>query len=256
MKIIAIGGGEMGRPNKKGGFYSIETTSIDKEIITQTGKKNPKLLFVPTASFDSDNSERYFEVIEKHFSKLGCRVDVLYLIKDKLSKKEIEEKIMSADAIYVGGGNTLLMMKIWIKLGVDKILEKASQKGIVLSGLSAGMICWFKYGSSDSMRYYNSKADLIKVKGLNFVSALGCPHYNFEKDRKPDLKKLMKKTPGVAIALDNCCALEIIDKKYRIISSKKTANAYKVYWKDGKYFENVISKGKDLNPMSSLLNKD
>ncbi len=83
-KIIAIGGGEIGRPNEKGGFYPIETTLIDKEIIKQTGKTNPKLLFIPTATNDS---EKYFQVIKKHFSRLNCKVDVLYLIKDKLTKK-------------------------------------------------------------------------------------------------------------------------------------------------------------------------
>ena len=132
----------------------------------------------------------------------------------------------------------------------------ACNKGIVLSGLSAGAICWFKYGNSDSRRFNNPKANSIRVGGLNLISALFCPHYDVEKERKPDLKKLMRKTSGVAIAVDNCCAVEIIDKKYRVISSKTTANAYKVYWKKGKYFENIISKSEDFSPLSSLLKKD
>ncbi len=247
-KIIAIGGGEIGRPG-----YPVETTEIDKEIIKLTGKKNPKLLFIPTASSDS---ESYFEVVKKHFGdKLGCKTDVLYLIKGKLNKKEIKKKILKSDIIYVGGGDTLNMMKIWKKNSVDKILKEAYRKGIVLCGLSAGSICWFKWGNSDSRKFTNPNAELIKVSGLGLVNALHCPHYNFEKYRKADLKKMMRRTSCVAIAIDNCCAIEIIDNKYRIISSKPSANGYKVYWKGNKYCEEVIKKEKEFKSLSGLLRK-
>ncbi|KKP22529.1 MAG: Peptidase E [Candidatus Nomurabacteria bacterium GW2011_GWE1_32_28] len=244
-KIIAIGGGEIGRPG-----FPIETTKIDKEIIKITGKKNPKLLFIPTASSDS---ESYFETVKKHFGKsLGCKTDVLYLIKGKLIKKEIKDKILKSDIVYVGGGDTLKMMKIWKKNGVDKILKEAYKKGIVLSGLSAGSICWFKWGNSDSAKFKNPDADMIKVSGLGLIKALHCPHYDVEKDRKSDLKKMMKKTPGIAIAIENCCAIEVIDDEYRIISSKSSANAYKVYWKAGKYYEEVIKKEKNFKLINKL----
>ncbi len=247
-KIVAIGGGEIGRPG-----YSIETAQIDKEIIRLTEKKNPKLLFIPTASSDS---ELYYEVVKKYFGKkLGCKTDILYLIKEKFSNKEIKNKILKSDIVYVGGGNTLKMMKIWKKNGVDKTLKQAYEKGKVLSGLSAGSICWFKYGYSDSRRFTNSKANHIKVSGLGLINALHCPHYHVEKSRKDGLKKIMRKTPCVAIAIDNCCAIEVIDDKYRIISSKSKANAYKVFWKENKYHEEVIKKEKKLMPLKNLLKK-
>jgi dipeptidase E len=248
MKIVAIGGGEIGRPG-----FPVETTQIDKEIVRLTGRSKPNLLFIPTASSDS---EGYAKVVEKHFgTNLGCKVDTLFLLKQKLSRNEIENKILNTDMIYVGGGNTLKMMNVWRKYGVDKILVKAGEKGVVLSGVSAGAICWFRSGSSDSRRFTDPKADLIKVNGINLLSALFCPHYDFEKDRKPDLKRLMKKTLGVAIAVDNCCAIEIINDTYRVISSKKTVNAYKVYWKKGKYYEEIIEKSNALLPIKELLTK-
>lgn len=247
-KIVAIGGGEIGRPG-----YPVETTKIDREIIRITGKKKPKLLFIPTASSDA---ESYFEVVKKHFGKrLGCKTDVLYLIKEKPSKKEIEGKIFKSDIVYVGGGNTFKMMKIWKNCGVDKVLREAYQKGIVLSGVSAGSICWFRWGNSDSRRFANPNADLIKVSGLGLINALHCPHYDFEKDRKFDLKKMMRKTSGVAIAIDNCCAIEVIDDKYRIISSKTSANAYKIYWKANKYHQEKIKKEKEFRSLKELLKK-
>ena len=222
-----------------------------KRLFFKQEKKKPKLLFIPTASSDS---ESYFEVVKKHFSKLGCRVDVLYLIKDKLSKKQIKDKILSTDIVYVGGGNTLKMIILWKKLGVDKILKEAYNKGVVLSGLSAGSICWFKYGNSDSRKITSGK--LIRVKGLGLINGLHCPHFDAESDRKKDLKRMMKRTfKIVGIAIEECCALEIIDDKYRIIRSKSCANAFKVYWKKGKYHKEVIEVKKEFEDVSLLLKK-
>lgn len=245
-KIVAIGGGEIGRPGTK-----IETQKIDEEIIRLSGKKNPKLLFIPTASFDSED---YYKIIKKYFDKkLGCQTDVLYLIKERLTKKEIENKILNSDIIYVGGGQTSKMMRVWRKLEVDKILLKAYEKGIVLSGLSAGAICWFIFGNSDSRKFDNPKANLIRVRGLGIVRALFCPHYDVERERKADLKKMMRRNSGIAIAVENCCAIEIIDDKYKVLSSKNSANAYKVYWKNNKFHEEIIEKEKDLKPLKNIL---
>jgi len=248
-KIIAIGGGEIGRPG-----FPVETTKIDKEIIKLSGKKNPRLLFIPTASQDA---ERYIEMVKKHFGKkLGCKVDILYLIKNKLSRKEIAKKILSSDIVYVGGGNTLRMMNVWRNSGVDKLLKKAYEKGIVLSGLSAGSICWFNYGCSDSRKFKNKKLKFIKVKGLGFINAFNCPHYDTEKTRKKSLKEMMKKIPGVAIALDDCCAFEVVGKNYRVISSKRGRNAYKVFWSKGKFYALPIKQEKKFVPLRGLQNKD
>ncbi len=247
-KIIAIGGGEIGRPG-----YPIETKSIDKEIIKISNKKNPRLLFIPTASSDS---EAYFDCVQKYFGKkLSCKVDVLYLLKEKLNRKQAEDKILKADIIYVGGGNTLKMMKIWRKIGLDKILIKAWKRGVVMSGLSAGSICWFDFGQSDFKKFNNPEAGYSKVTGLGFIKALNCPHFDVEKERKNDLRKMLKKIKIPAIALDDCCALEVIDDQYRIISSKLTANAYKLYWKKNKYHQELIEKDKKLKPLKDLLSK-
>lgn len=173
-KIVAIGGGKIGQLG-----FPVETTKIDKEILRLSGKRKPRLLFIPTASSDS---ESYFEVVKKHFGKrLGCKTDVLYLIKEKPTKKEIEEKILSSDIIYVGGGNTLKMMRVWRNAKVDMILKQAYEKGIVLSGVSAGSICWFDSGHSDSLSFYNpEQRSYINVKGLGLIGGVHCPHYDSE----------------------------------------------------------------------------
>lgn len=253
-KIIAIGGGEIGRPKEDGkGYYPIETTHIDTEIMQLTNKKSPTLLFIPTASYDSHN---YYEVVKNHFTTLGfSSVAPLYLSDTSLTKKQIENIILSHDAIYVGGGNTLRMMNAWRRLGVDKILKLAHERGIVLSGLSAGSICWFSYGSSDSHSFSSGSDKLVKVTGLGLIDALHCPHYDAEPHRQADLKRMTKTTSKVAIALDNCTALEVVDGKYRIIKSKLSAKARKVYWKNGTYFIEEIPASGSYADISKLTQK-
>lgn len=247
-KIIAIGGGSIGW-----GGIKPEVTSISREILHFTGKKNPRLLLLPTASSDDP---AYARIVQSHFGrKLGCRVEVLYLIKEKPALAEISRKIRWADIIYVGGGNTLMMMNRWKKLGVDRILRKARLQGKVLCGPSAGAICWFRQGNSDSRKFRNPQAGLIKVTGLGFLDALVCPHYDVEKDRKPQLKRMMRQTPGVAIALDNCAALQVAGDRYRVLTSKPKARVYKVFWQGDKLFQEPIAKTKTFKPLSELLKR-
>ena len=248
-RIVAIGGGEIGRPGVKN-----ETLSIDREIIKLAGKNQPKLLFIPTASGDA---EGYITSINNYFGKrLGCRIDTLALTKTFYSKKELEDKILRTDIIYVGGGNTLKMMKLWRKLGVDILLKRAYDQGVVLSGLSAGSICWFRYGNSDSARFgKNKEASMVCVRGLDLLPLLHCPHYNIEEHREASLKTMMKKIKGVAIAIDNCAAIEVVDDEFRILRSKSIANAYKIYWRNNKYFKEQLPASKKMAPLSQLLVK-
>ena len=228
----------------------METFKLDEEIVKLSEKKKPNLLLLPTASTDGD---RYYELIHKLYGeKLGCSTDVLYLYRENPTDKEIMEKFRKADIIYVGGGNTLKMLGKWKKRGVVNLLHEAWERGCVMSGVSAGSICWFRFGISDSRRFINPKADLIRMKGMNFINALHAPHYDVELDRKPSLKRIMKRTPGVSIAIDNRCAVEFVNEKYRVISDIDTANAYKTYWKRGEYFEEKLEKDKWLKTATLL----
>lgn len=232
-KIVAIGGGEIRKR---------ETLAIDQEIIKLPGKKHPHVLFIPTASLDA--AEYISDFINYYGKYLGCKVDVLKLIKQNTAIKDIKEKILNSDIVYVGGGNTLMMMKLWRKLGVDKILAQAYKMGIVLSGISAGAICWFKFGNSDSKRFTNPSAPLIRVRGLGILDELLCPHYHskkYSKDRAATLKDMMQRTPGKALAIDDFCAVSIVDGVYKVISSRPSAHAYSVYWKRGKFYCEVIA---------------
>ena len=227
VKLIAIGGGENGRPGTK-----YETRQIDEEIVRLSGKNHPKILFIPPPS---QFQEDYFKVMQKVFVRLGCDISPLYLSNPNPNKRELEETILGVDIIYVGGGNTLKMLKYWRKHGIDKILQKAAKKDIVLSGLSAGAICWFRYGCSDSPRFANATdASFVRINGLGLVNLTMSPHHIREQHRDNGLTEIMKTTPGVGIGLDDNCALEIVNGTYRFIGSKAGAGAKRVYYKNYK----------------------
>lgn len=214
-KIVAIGGGSI---------FKNDTIKIDKYIVSLANKKIPKVLFIPTAS--SDNLQ-YMIFIDKYFRGLGCEVDTLCLVTGYLSSQEIKDKILNADIIYVGGGNTRKMLKIWKENSVDKHLEVAYKKGIILSGLSAGCICWFKWGCSDSDIYENGpENDFCKLKGLGFLNLANCPHYN-EKGRL-GFDNMILNEGITGVALEDCTALVEIDGKYSVIKSNDDYNAYKI----------------------------
>ena len=244
--IVAIGGGNI---RTKG------TAAIDREIIRLSHKKNPKLLFIPTASSDS---EIYWNHIREYFGKfLNCKTDVLFLIKERPSKEEMRRKILAADIIYVGGGNTLMMMRLWRRLGVDQLLMSAYENGTVLSGISAGSICWFDSGHSDSMSFYNQRNwKYINVKGLGLVHGIHCPHYNSMTlgiPRRKHFRDMIRRTGGLGIAIENNCAIEFIDGRfYKVISSKNYSRAYRVYKSGGEVVAQQIRQQKELAPLESL----
>ena len=228
------------------------TLAIDREIVRLSGKRAPVCLFIPTASMDDPG---YCSRVEQLYKgMLACRFRTLLLYRDRPAAKKIRETVLSSDIIYVGGGNTLRMMKLWRRLGIDAYLDQARRNGTVLCGSSAGALCWFREGNSDSRKFSDENDQtLIKVKGLNFVDALVCPHYDVEKHRQPGLRAMMKKTPGVAIALDNCTAMEIVDNQYRILASAKRKHAYKIYWHRNRYVREALSNDGVFRKLAPLL---
>ncbi len=243
-KIVAIGGGSM---------QERETLAIDREIVGLSGKSRPRALFIPTASYDLP--ERYEIFREVYGGALGCDTDALYLLNVSPSRRELEEWILSADLIYVSGGNTLKLMRRWRRLGVDDILRRAYHQGIVLSGLSAGAICWFRYGHSDSMSFYHPESwRYIRVRCMGLIDALGVTHYHAE-GREEDFKRMVAKHSEVGIAIDNNCAIEFIDGGYRVITSQPGASAYRVYKGRGGIVEERLEQKEELSPIAELVKK-
>ena len=245
-KLIAIGGGEMGER---------ETLAIDREIVSLTGKGCPNALFIPTASGDSPEYWQSFQ--EVYGQELGCETDVLYLLGVSPTTEELERKILSADLVYVGGGNTLKMMRRWRKLGVDRVLSEAYREGTVLSGLSAGCICWFSWGHSDSMSFYHPDSwQYIRVRGMGLIDALACPHFDggsLGVKRREDFERTVRKHSGVGVAIDDNCAMEVVDAMYRVITSRVGAGAYRLIGSGGALTTERIVQKEEYEPIAQLL---
>lgn len=213
-QIIALGGG--------GFSMEPENPLLDSYILQQSGKANPKICYVPTASGDADICISWFY---DFFKKQECHPSHLSLFKPPT--RDLEGFILDKDIIYVGGGNTKNLLALWKEWGLDSIMREAWEQGIVLAGISAGSICWFEEGVTDS---YGDKLEPLTC--LGFLKGSNCPHYDGEVDRRPSYHELISSKiiqPG--IAADDGVAIHYIGQEvHRIVSSRPNAKAYKVYF--------------------------
>ena len=206
-----------------------------KEIIKLTGKERPKICYLPTASGDSERSIiRWYDLV--HDLSVEPYIQRVW-ISSYNQKVSFEEVLMSMDAIIVGGGNTLNMMAIWKAQGIDVVLKKALEKGIVLAGGSAGSLCWFDNGTTDSR-----PIELSVVQGLGFLPFSHSPHYDSEEYRRPLYHKNIKN--GIfksGYAMDNNAGIIFKNgKPFKVVSLDEKHNNYFVSLKDGKVVEEKL----------------
>ena len=223
--IIAIGGGGFGRNPGEG--------IIEEYILNQTKKKRPNICFIPTATGDN---EAYKVNYYATFSKLNCNPTHLDFFK---RTPDLKRLIADQDVIFVGGGNTKSMLAVWREWQLDKILKKAYKNGTVMSGVSAGAICWFQNGITDS---WDSNLQIMPC--MNFVKGTCCPHYDEEPERKPTVKELISKNKVKRIyAVDGGAALHIKNEKnFKSVSFKNYKNAYEVTIDKNNVIENSFRK--------------
>jgi dipeptidase E len=222
---------------------------IDEEIIKLTNKKSPKVLYIPTAGGDDLGYCNFFKGIYE--GKFGCKVDVLFLIRETPTENEIREKVFSTDIIYVDGGSESRLMTYLKRFNMDKILKEAYEKEIVLTGKSAGAICWGKYDNE-----FQDTDNYIKINCLNFLEFVFCPHYNMDKfiaEYEDGFDNMIKEYDLVGIGIDNDCAIEFVDNKYRVISSSDNANAYKVHKEKAEIIKGIITKDCNFRSLNDLI---
>lgn len=166
--FVSIGGGEL--RNKTTAPIDGYIASLAKSRITD-GRRGYALFF-PTASHDSNP---YFNSFRKTYTSLfDMKSDVAILTKGLMTLDHVAEKIAKADVIYVGGGDTLYLMRVWRETGVDKLVWDAYRRGAILAGLSAGAICWFEDIYTDSL----VEGEYAPYKGLGRIKGAATPHYN------------------------------------------------------------------------------
>ncbi len=215
-----------------GGGYG---TAFIRYMAQLTGKARPKLLFLPTASADrTDGILTWF----KACAPLNVEASVQEsFIASTRQTQGWDEVLLSVDGIVCSGGNTLNQQAIWKAQGIDVVLRQAWDKGIILGGASAGSLCWFEEGTTDSR-----PKELSTVKCLGFLKGSHSPHYDREPGRRPLYQKLIgsgQMMPGYAC--DNDAGLYFEDNEIkRIVSTRADAKCYHVTTENGKVVEHVL----------------
>ena len=204
-RIIALGGGEI---------KSKTTLTIDgyiANLIRRQGKTvRGNALFFGTASHDS---MPYFNSFRKTYTSVyDVKVDVALTVYGEMDDQKIADKIAVADAIYVGGGDTLYMLEKWRENGIDKMLIDAYNQGKIICGLSAGAICWFSDMYTDYEIMRGQSSDYVMRKGLGVIDGVMCPHFN---ERETDFSQtVIRENISGAYAVENDCAIEFIDGQF------------------------------------------
>lgn len=211
-QIVAIGGG---------GF---STTKFDRAlcafILRLAGKRKPRVCYVATAAGDA---KTYIAAFYRAAKKLGARPSHLSLYDQP--GEPLASFLSRHDVIYVCGGNTRNLLVLWKAWGVDEAMRKAYARGVVLAGHSAGALCWFSGGVTDSFpgRY-------APLRCLGFVRGSFCPHYNSEPKRRPIYRRLVGSGALPAgWAADDNVGLHFIDGRLRaVVSSKRSRRAHRL----------------------------
>ncbi len=194
--------------------------SLERYIVDISGAQKPRVLFVPTASGeDPTYVARFYEA----YGRLGCEMDTLRFFRR--TPDDLRAALERFDVVHVGGGNTQSMLAVWRHWGFDVVLRETWERGAVLCGSSAGSICWFEYGLTDSFA-----GDLTAMECLGFLAGSNCPHYDGEKDRRPSYQRLVAAGELPAgIACDDGAGLHFRGTGLSaIVSSRPHARAYRV----------------------------
>jgi len=207
--IVGLGGG---------GDTPEQTSLLYRYVVELTGKERPRMLFVPTATGDENESVVMF------YERFARTSEASTLPTFPYPPADLRELVLSQDAICVSGGNTANMLAIWRVHGIDALMREAWEQGTVLWGASAGMICWFEQGVTDSFG-----PQLEAMDCLGFLSGSACPHYDGEERRRPRYRELIGGGLSEGIAADDGAALHYVGTQLQeVVSCRPGATAYRV----------------------------
>jgi dipeptidase E len=207
--IVGLGGG---------GDTPEQTRLLYDYVLALTGKDRPRLLYVPTAVGDSDSA------VVNFYERFEGRGELSHLKTFPWPPANVRDLILAQDAISVSGGNTANMLAIWKTHGIDGYLREAWEQGVILWGASAGMICWFEHGVTDSFG-----PQLAALHCLGFLPGSACPHYDGETERRPRYRELVAGGLAAGIAVDDGVAVHYVGTEIsEIVTCRPGAAAYRV----------------------------
>ena len=220
-------------------IFAYGSGRLTKEFLNYTKKitrkTKPKMCFLPTATGDDEGYiSRWYEACEG----LDIEPHVLRVWINSIDEQRSwEEMILPMDAIIVGGGNTLNMLAIWEAQGLSKLLKTAYNNGTVMVGGSAGSLCWFNAGTTDSR-----PKEYSIVKCLGFLKYSHCPHYHSEASRIPlyhENIRTGKLTEGYAC--DDRAGVHFVNGEFKkALSLDLNNNSYFVHLKNGEVVDEKL----------------
>jgi len=209
-QIVGLGGA---------GRSEVETRRLLAHVVGLAGKPSPRVCAVPTAVGDDSAS------VLRLYGLLPENAQASYLSFFPWPPSELRRFVLGHDVIFVGGGNTANALAIWRVHGFDEILREAWEAGIVLTGWSAGMICWFEAGVTDS---FGPQLEGMR-DGLGFLAGSACPHYDGEELRRPVYSRLVADGFPDGIAADDGVGVHFVGTELaEAVSVSDGATAYRV----------------------------
>jgi dipeptidase E len=211
---------------------------LDDFILSLARARRPRVCFIPTASADSPF---YIAKFYRAFAERSSATDLTLfdppsLPRQPASTADLAEFVARQDIFYVGGGNTAHLLALWRVHGLDKLLRKAWRSGAVLAGISAGMLCWFQDGLTDSYGALQQLND-----GLGFLKGSACPHYDGEPERPEAFRQMIVRGAPAGYAAEDGVALHFEGPSFReAVSSRPDGRAYRVARRDGKIAETPL----------------
>jgi peptidase E len=208
-QILALGG--LGEDDESG--------RIIRFALSLAGKKRPRVCLVPTASNELP------EYILRFYENLSGEAECSHISFMPWPRDDLREHVLSQDVIFVSGGNTANLLAIWRVHGFDEIVREAWEQGIVLAGSSAGMICWFEAGVTDS---FGPQLEGMR-DGLGFLAGSACPHYDGEDLRRPVYTRLVADGFPAGVAADDAVGLHYVGTElHEVVSAREGSRAYRV----------------------------
>jgi dipeptidase E len=210
VQIVGLGGG--GRTDE-------EQAKLRRYVLELAGRERPRICFVPTAVGDqSEGIVRFYE----QYAGLG---ELAHLKFFPYPPDELRDFTLAQDVLVVSGGNTANLLAIWRAHGFDRIVREAWQQGVLLTGGSAGMICWYEACVTDS---FGPRLAGLR-DGLGFLAGSACPHYDGEPLRRPRYRELVDGGFPAGIAADDGVALRYEGTELvEVVAARQGARAYRV----------------------------
>ena len=180
--------------------------------------RGQRVLYVPTAANEDPTYTVWW------YERLRGRADMAHLHFFPWPPADLRSMALGHDVILVTGGNTANAIAVWRTHGFDEILREAWESGVLLTGWSAGMLCWFEHGVTDSFG-----PELASMECLGFLPGSACPHYDGEERRRPVYTRLVADGLPAGIAADDDVALHYVGTDLRgVFTSREGATAYRV----------------------------